>query len=133
MSIFTLAEIAYLQSQFLGRLATVGPDSQPHVVPVAFHSDLEAIDIGGHGFAGRKKYRDVGQNSRVTFVVDDVPSVDPWRARGIEIRGEADILDTGGQTIRPDFDPEMFRIRPRRIISWGLEGSGFSANARSVS
>ena len=36
MSSFTPDEIAYLQSQRLGRLATVGPDGQPHVVPVGF-------------------------------------------------------------------------------------------------
>ena len=36
MSAFTPAEIAYLQSQRLGRLATIGLDGQPHVVPVAF-------------------------------------------------------------------------------------------------
>src|SRR5205809_6736659 len=90
-SVFTPAEIAYLQSQRLGRLATVGPDGQPHVVPVGFryNPELDTIDVGGHGFAKRKKFRDVSRNPRVAFVVDDVPSVDPWRARGIGIRGEA--------------------------------------------
>ena len=104
-SVFTPAEIAYLLSQRLGRLATVGPDGQPHVVPVAFryNPDLDTIDIGGHGFAKRKKFRDVGHNPRVAFVVDDVPSVDPWMARGIEIRGEAAVLETGGAEIMPSF------------------------------
>src|SRR5437016_3514386 len=83
ISVFTPAEIAYLQSQRLGRLATVGSDGQLHVVPVSFryNPDLDTIDIGGHGFAARKKYRDVRRNPRVAFVVDDVPSVDPWIAR----------------------------------------------------
>jgi pyridoxamine 5'-phosphate oxidase family protein len=136
MSVFTPAEIAYLQSQRLGRIATVGPDHQPHVVPVGFryNPDQDTIDIGGHGgFTKRKKYRDVSQNRRVAFVVDDLASVNPWRVRGIEIRGEADILDTGGQEIGPGFDPDIFRIRPRRIISWGLDDPDqFSSNARSV-
>ena len=134
MSVFTPAEIAYLQSQRLGRLATVGPHGQPHVVPVAFryNPDHDTIDVGGHGFAGRKKFRDVRRNPRVAFVVDDLASVDPWRPRGIEIRGEAEVLETGGEQIIPGFDPEMFRIRPRRIVSWGLDGQPFSANARSV-
>jgi pyridoxamine 5'-phosphate oxidase family protein len=135
MSIFTPAELTYLQSQMLGRLATVGPDGQPHVVPVAFryNPDLDTLDIGGHDFAKRKKFRDVGRNPRVAFIVDDLASVNPWRARGIEIRGEAEVLETGGSSIRPDFDPHMFRIRPKRIISWGVEGDGFAQNARSVS
>ena len=59
MSVFSPAEQAYLQTQRLGRLATVGPDGHPHVVPVAFryNPDLETIDIGGHDFAKRKKFR----------------------------------------------------------------------------
>jgi PPOX class F420-dependent enzyme/OxyR family protein len=134
MSVFTSAEKAYLQSQRLGRLATVGPDDQPHVVPVGFHynPDLDTIDIGGHNFARRKKFRDVQHNPRVAFVVDDVPSVNPWTVRGIEIRGEVEVLQTGGTEIMPGFDPEMFRIKPKRIISWGIEGQGSPANARSV-
>ncbi len=107
MSAFTDAEVAYLQGQRLGRLATVDPAGQPHVVPVAFryNPDQDTIDIGGHGFARRKKYRDVQRNPRVAFVVDDLASVDPWRPRMIEIRGEAEILSEGGQTIQPFFDP----------------------------
>lgn len=136
MSAFTPAEVAYLQSQRLGRLATVGADGQPHVVPVGFRYNPEhdTIDIGGHGgFTKRKKYRDVSQNKRVAFVVDDLASTDPWRPRGIEIRGEADILDSGGQEIMPSFDPEIFRIRLRRIVSWGLDNrDADSANARSI-
>jgi pyridoxamine 5'-phosphate oxidase family protein len=134
MSVFTAAEIAYFQSQRLGRLATVGPDGQPHVVPVAFryNPDQDTIDIGGHGFAQRKKFRDVRRNGRVAFVVDDVTSVNPWMPRGIEIRGEGEVLETGGHEILPGFDPEMFRVRPRRIVSWGIDGDPFRPNARSV-
>jgi pyridoxamine 5'-phosphate oxidase family protein len=131
---FTPAEIAYLQSQRLGRIATAGRANQPHVVPVGFryNPELDTIDIGGHNFAQRKKYRDVQHNPRVAFVVDDLASVNPWRVRGIEIRGMAELLSTGGHEIGPGFDPEMLRIRPARIISWGIEGDAFSPNARSV-
>ncbi len=123
MSAFTPAEIAYLQSQHLGRIATVGANGQPHVVPVSFryNAALDTMDVGGHDFAKRKKYRDVLHNPRVALVVDDLVSVNPWRARGIEIRGQAEVLPTGGADIIPGFDPEMFRIRPRRVVSWGLE------------
>jgi hypothetical protein len=41
-------------------------------------------------------------------------------------------LETGGKDIMPGFDPEMFRIRPKRIASWGLDGERAPANARSV-
>ncbi len=133
-SVFTISERIYMEGQRLGRLATADSTGQPHVVPVAFryNPDQDTLDIGGHGFAKRKKFRDVRRNPRVAFVVDDLASTAPWRPRGIEIRGEAEILVTGGSEIGPGFDAEMFRIRPKRIISWGIEGDRFSANARTV-
>ena len=134
MSVFTNEESEYLKSQLLGRLATVGPDGQPHVVPVSFryNAQLDTIDIGGHDFARRKKYRDVQRNPRVAFLVDDLASVNPWRVRGIEVRGEAEVLTSGGEALGPGFAPEMFRIRPRRIVSWGIMGN-MVPTGRSVS
>jgi pyridoxamine 5'-phosphate oxidase family protein len=134
MSVFTDEEIEYLKSQLLGRLATGGPDGQPHVVPVGFryNAELDTIDIGGHNFARRKKYQDVQRNPRVAFIVDDLASVDPWRPRGIEVRGEAEVLRSGGEALGPGFAPEMFRICPRRIVSWGITGNMVPAG-RSVS
>jgi pyridoxamine 5'-phosphate oxidase family protein len=136
MSVFTPAEIAYLRSQRLARIATSGPNGQPHVVPVGFryNPDEDAIDVGGHGFVGRKKYRDVQANPRVAIVIDDLASVSPWRPRFLEVRGTAEILPTGGEAIGPGFDPQIFRIRPRRIVSGGIEGEGGGRvpNARSV-
>ena len=122
-SSLTAAEIAYLQSQRMARIATVGSNGQPHVVPVAFryNADTGTIDIGGHnGFAKRKKWRDVKSNPKVAVVIDDIVSVNPWKVRGLEIRGEAEMLMTGGQSIVPGFDPEMFRIKPKQVISWGI-------------
>jgi pyridoxamine 5'-phosphate oxidase family protein len=135
MTYFTDEEIAYLREQRLGRLATVGPDAQPHVVPVGFryNPELGTIDIGGHDFANRKKYRDVQNNPKVAFVVDDLVSVDPWRVRGIEVRGEAAIVSAGGEKVGPGFDPAMFRIRPKRIAHWGLDDTHpFGRSSRSV-
>lgn len=136
MSVFTAAEIAYLQSQRLGRLATVGPDGQPHVVPVGFryNPDLDTIDIGGHDFAKRKKFRDAQRNPKVALVVDDLASITPWRVRGIEVRGEVEVLMSGGEHLGPGFDPEIFRIRPKRIVSWGLPAAPdeTTGGARSV-
>jgi pyridoxamine 5'-phosphate oxidase family protein len=135
MSHFSAAEIAYLQSQRLGRLATVGPDGQPHVVPVGFRYNPEhdSIDIGGHDFAKRKKYRDVQRDPRVAFVVDDLASISPWRPRMIEIRGTAEVLEAGGEHVIPGFDRQMFRIHPHRIVSFGIEdGATVGPSARSV-
>ena len=134
MSHFSEVEIAYLQSQRLARLATIGANGQPHVVPVGFryNPDLDTIDIGGHGFGRSKKLRDARRNPRVAVVVDDLASTSPWRVRGIEIRGEAEALEAGGDQMRAGFDPEMVRLWPRRIISWGLESEPTRPNARDI-
>jgi pyridoxamine 5'-phosphate oxidase family protein len=135
MSAFTSAEIEYLEAQRLGRLATVGMGNQPHVVPVGFRYNREedAIEIGGHcGFSRLYKYRDVMHYPQVAFLVDDLVSTSPWTVRGIEIRGRAEIVETGGTSLGTDFDPEMFRIRPSRVISWGIDTHMYSAKARSV-
>lgn len=122
MSVFTPEEINYLQNQRLARIATVGPDGQPHVVPVGFryNPDTDTVDIGGHDFAQRKKWRDVEQNPRVAVVIDDIASFNPWRVRGIEIRGQVERLMTGGEAVNARFDSATFRITPKRIVSWGI-------------
>ena len=49
MSPFTDAEIAYMGRITLARLATIGTDGRPHVIPLTYHynPDEDAIDIGG--------------------------------------------------------------------------------------
>jgi pyridoxamine 5'-phosphate oxidase family protein len=120
MSHFSDAEIEYMKSQRLGRLATVNKAGEPHVVPVTFryNAELDAIDIGGHGMSNSKKFRDILQNANAAFVVDDV--LPPWQPRFLEIRGRAEQVFEGGQSFGQGFAPEMMRIFPRRIISFGL-------------
>jgi pyridoxamine 5'-phosphate oxidase family protein len=140
MGVFTEAEGEYLQGQTLGRLATVGPDGRPHIAPVtfSFNADEDAIDIGGIDFANTKKWRDAKQNPKVTFLVDDVA---PDGAHAVEVRGDVEIHETGGSAINPrfpNFVEQFLRLRPRRIVSWGLDQpTGTSptdvpVNARSV-
>jgi pyridoxamine 5'-phosphate oxidase family protein len=132
MSVFTPAEIAYFGSQRLGRIATVDSEGQPHAVPVGFRYNAgeDTIDIGGHGFAKSKKFRDAQANPRVAFIVDDLASVSPWRPRGIEVRGVAEVLASGGEAFGRGYDAAIFRVRPRRIVSWGLEAERRSVTVR---
>ncbi|MGZ3636354.1 MAG: PPOX class F420-dependent oxidoreductase [Ktedonobacterales bacterium] len=132
MSKFTAQEIEYLGSQRLGRLATLSALGEPHVVPVGFryNAELDTIDIGGHNIGKSKKFRDVARDGRVAFVVDDV--LPPWKPRGVEVRGLAEVLAEGGKLIMQDFDDELIRITPRRIISWGVESDAFRPNSRSA-
>jgi pyridoxamine 5'-phosphate oxidase family protein len=115
MSAFTTAEIAYLTADQrpLGRVATVGPDGMPHVVPsgVTYNAEHDTLDISGIRLERTKKYRDIARTGLAAVVLDDV--LPPWRPRGIEVRAHAEVLSS------PD---PLIRLRPRRIISWGLEG-----------
>ncbi len=131
---FTDQEISYLNWQRLGRLATVNADGQPHVVPVGFRYDpaLGTIMVGGHNFAASKKVRDIHANPRVAFVVDDLASINPWRMRGITVRGVAELFTAEGAKIGPGFDPAFVRITPRRIITWGIETDQFDPVRRSI-
>jgi pyridoxamine 5'-phosphate oxidase family protein len=119
---FTDAELAYLRSQRLGRLATVAADGRPQNNPVGFRVNPETstIDIGGLNLGATRKFRNVQASGHVAFVVDDLASVDPWRPRGVEIRGEAEAL-TGQRPLMPRMSGELIRIHPRRVISWGLD------------
>lgn len=123
MSVFTDAEIAYLRSQRLGRIGTISPNGEPHVVPVGLHfnAELDTIDVGGHGIAQSAKLAHARANPRVAIVVDDLASVSPWRPRGIEVRGRAEVLASGGESFGRGYDPAVIRIHPRRIVSWGIE------------
>ena len=133
MPTFTDQERAYLAEQRLGRLATVGPDGQPHVVPTGFRLDPAegVIDIGGHDLAGSKKFRDARANPRVALVVDDLASTDPWRPRAIEIRGRAQTFTEGGERLGPGFGPAWIRITPARVVAWGPDpGDGEPPSGR---
>jgi pyridoxamine 5'-phosphate oxidase family protein len=132
MSNFTPAEIEYLKSQRLGRLATVNSKGEPHVVPVGFrfNAELDTIDIGGRNIAQTKKYRDAARQGRVAFVIDDV--LPPWQPRGIEVRGRAEVFSAGGQEIVASFAPELIRVYPTRMISWGIDGEAYQPLSRTM-
>ncbi|MFB4264591.1 PPOX class F420-dependent oxidoreductase [Nonomuraea sp. GTA35] len=120
--IFTSAELDYLSGQRLGRLATVAPDGQVQNNPVGFFVQDGTIVIGGQALGASKKFRNIQRGSTVSFVVDDLASVDPWVARGIEIRGTAVAL-TDAEPPVPFFSREVIRLAPSKIISWGLDGT----------
>jgi len=114
--------IAYLQSQRLGRLATVDRTGAPQNNPVGFryNAELGTIDIGGRNMGASRKFRNLAGNPRVAFVVDDIASVQPWRVRCVEIRGRGEALrDQSGQL--PGFSAEIIRVYPERVISFGLD------------
>ncbi len=117
MTVFSDSELAYLLAERrLARIATVGADGTPHVTPVGWSLDTsqEVVEVRGINLAATKKFRDVARSGRAALVIDDLASVDPWRPRGVEIRGRAEAT----------IDPQpRIRVHPERVISWGLDAS----------
>jgi pyridoxamine 5'-phosphate oxidase family protein len=128
-STFTEKEREYLGAHQLGRLATIGPDDGPDVVPVGYRfNDDGTIDIGGPRLSTSRKFHNVADRPRAAFVVDDnVPEGSgPFRAgigRGVEVRGSAEALvgveppALGGGM----FSDEVVRIHPDEIVSWHID------------
>ena len=126
--VFTEAELRYLTDgpRRLARIATVGADGTPHVVPVGWRYDAEhdAIEIGGAQLEQTKKFRDARRSGRAAVVIDDLASTDPWRPRGVEVRGRAEAVAG---------DRPVIRLHPERIVSWGIESEAVGVrHSRSV-
>jgi len=140
MSIFTDAEIEYMRENTMCRMATIGRNGEPHIAPVTYvyNAAEDAIDIGGMDFANTKKWRDVQHNRNLTILVDDFS---PTAAHAVEVRGEAELHQTGGSQINPriqGFVEQFVRLRPHYIVSWGIEAGtgltpeGFKVTSRRV-
>jgi pyridoxamine 5'-phosphate oxidase family protein len=125
MGTFTERELEYLREQRLGRLATVRPDGTVQNNPVGFgyNDRLGTIDIGGYRMADSRKFHNVAAGSKVAFVVDDVPSVDPWTVRCLEIRGDAEALTEAADSTA-NLPGPLIRIHPRRVLSYGVDPDG---------
>ena len=89
------AQVAYLATQRLGRLATLNPRTGLlHNSPVTFWYDEEsnAFVIGGRAMGETRKFANVEATGVATLVVDDVVDPTTWVVRGVEIRGSAEAL-----------------------------------------
>ena len=113
---FTGAQVKYLKSQRLGRLATLRPDGtlQNNPVGFTFAEESGTFEIGGMNFGRSQKYKNVVANGQVAFVVDDLETIQPWKPRMVEVRGTAEAV--------PNDDPRsaIIRIHPTRVISFGI-------------
>lgn len=118
---FTAEEVDYLRSQPVARLATLGENEQPDVVPVACEFDGTAFWVGGGATVLRtRKVRNVvAGRRRVAFVFDDVPSMDPFTARGLRVYGVAEDPVEREGIVGPGW---YVRLVPTESWSWNLAG-----------
>lgn len=98
----------------LGRVATVGPDGIPHVVPSGwtFNDALGTVDVTGRAVQTTKKFRDVARTGTAAIIIDGIAEGSGWNPWAIEIAGSAEAVDG---------PPALIRIHPDRVRSWGLE------------
>ncbi len=98
---FTAAELDFLRSQRIGRLATVGSSGWPHVVPVMYTmNDDGSLDFDVDGV----KLRNLSREARAAMVVD---AMGP--RRGVAMQGRVELIA-----------PERARLEPVRKFAWGL-------------
>jgi PPOX class F420-dependent enzyme/OxyR family protein/uncharacterized protein (TIGR02246 family) len=111
----------YLAGQTRGRLATIGPDGTPQNKPIGFtyNGELGTIDIAGFNMDTSAKYRNVGINPSVAFVVDDAVSEGAAGMRFIEVRGQAEQVSVEPPGV--GLSPHIIRIHPRRVISMNID------------
>ena len=107
--------VTYLNGQSRGRLATVTPGGRPQNKPVGFryNAGLGTIDIVGFNLERSAKYRNIGVNPAVSFVVDDAIGEGAENMRMLEIRGEAEQATADGS--------HLIRIHPRRLVGWNID------------
>jgi len=118
---FTDEEVAYLRSQPLGRLATLGAGGQPDAVPVAVEFDGTFLWVGG-GTTVRdtRKFRNIASgHHKVALVVDDLVSLEPFIARGVRVYGHAEQPFERVGLVGPG---TYLRITPTVSWTWNLAG-----------
>ena len=135
MAKFSQKEDEYLRGQQLGRIATVSRNQLPYVTPVAFASDKEKLYLNIQHDS--KKARNIRENPRIQFVVDDLPSFEEFR--GVLVSGKAELISSGksneiGRDLLyskyPKYEEQysidegvwskyILVITPTKISSWG--------------
>ncbi len=129
---------AYLRSQPVCRVATIGPGGHPHVSPLWFAWDGTALWL--YSLSRSQRWTDLGRDPRLSVIVDD-GGADYFRLRGVELRGSAEVVGEvprqggpaealtvpeklfadkylGGAAFGHDGRHGWLRVRPETILSW---------------
>ena len=115
--VFTHAELDFIKSQLLARIGTASPKGRPDVAVVSFDFDGVYFYVSGRNNETTWKYKNTQRNPRASLVIDDLPSINPWRTRGIKVFGSVDFVFYSGKS---SGEKEYLRIKPTRKYSWGI-------------
>jgi pyridoxamine 5'-phosphate oxidase family protein len=109
---FSDEEVEFLTQSRLARVATATCEGQPHVVPVVYEFDGTAFYFTGWNLEKSLKFQNLVENKKVAMVIDDLVTVSPWRPRGVEVRGVAELGNEGGRS--------YVKVCPQVKRSWGF-------------
>lgn len=122
MQVFTEGELAFLeQARTPARLAVAHPEHGTlQVLPVGWSLDADQSSIDVERTDAWEVARvDPHRVDTGALVIDDVqPS---GRSQGIELTGPIEALP----------GPQLARVRPQRVVSWGIEGQGEAGKLES--
>jgi hypothetical protein len=140
---------AFLAAEPTCRVATVGVDGRPHVVPLWFVWDGAALWL--NSLVRSQRWTDLVRDPRIAVVVD--AGTEYTELRGVEITGRADVVGEvprgtdpvaeltaperlfaakygGAEEFTPDGRHGWLRVSPEKIASWdfrknqALRGTG---------
>lgn len=128
----------FLATARVGRLATVGADGRPLVVPVCYVFDgvllYTAVDAKPKRTRDLRRLRNIAENPRVSLVVDEWD--EDWaRLRYVIVEGRGDVLTDGAEFSRaidllvakyPQYrtlglsreSGAVIRVAPDRMLPW---------------
>ena len=129
---------AFLRTQPVCRVATLGPGGHPHVSALWFVWDGTAVWL--NSLTRSQRWADIGRDPRLGVIVDD-GGADFLRLRGVEMRGSAQVVGEvprtgeaadaltspeqlfadkymGGGRFRYDGRHGWLRVTPAKIVSW---------------
>lgn len=99
----------------LARIATVGADGMPHVVPGQWDWDgaREVFVLGGRDVPATVRAANVRRTGKAAMTVDGVDRSAGWAPWALLVRGRAGVDDGAGAIV----------LHPDQVTSWGLQHS----------
>jgi hypothetical protein len=115
---------AFLRSQPVCRVATVGPGGHPHSSALWFVWDGTALWL--NSLVRSQRWTDLERDPRLSVIVDD-GGADFLSLRGVELRGRADVI---GETPRKGEPLDELRAPERLFADKYAKGGDFQYDGR---